>query len=103
MKQEERIGQATNSYINDILVAETVVHAEKVRCRLKKKKKLILKPSESLGGGTVFWLKLQTYKETRELVFRSGNEIPHVTDKISKRELVSTCRKMVGHYPMSEW
>lgn len=91
----------TNSYIDDILVDETVVTAAEVVEHLAKFG-LATKTPEPLEGGTALGLKLQKDK-TGELVFRRGNEIPEVGEEMSKRELFSACGRLVGHYPIAGW
>ena len=38
-----------------------------------------------------------------DLVYRRGNEIPEVGEKLNRKELFSLCGKLVGHYPRAGW
>lgn len=99
--KDKRVQAATDSYIDDILVDETVVTASEVADHLKKFG-LVTKPPEPLDGGTALGLKLRRDKRG-ELVFHRGNEIPELRDTLSRRELFSLCGKLVGHYPVAGW
>ena len=99
--KRKEIKAATNSYIDDILVDETMVKATEVVEHLAKFG-LATKPPEPLEGGAALGLKLEKDR-TGELVFRRGNEIPEVGEELSRRELFSVCGKLVGHYPITGW
>ena len=72
--------------------------AEKVRDRVNTYG-LTAKPSESLENRMALGLKLCRNKAGK-LMFGRGNEIPEVTDSLTKQELYSVCGKLVGHYPI---
>lgn len=95
------IETGTDSYIDDILVDDSVVEVAEVVKHLKKFG-LVTKTPAPLEGGAVLGLKLER-NGTGELVFRRGNEIPGVGETMSKRELFSVCGKLVGHYPIAGW
>ncbi|XP_014775525.1 uncharacterized protein LOC106872883 [Octopus bimaculoides] len=99
--KEERIKKATSSYIDDILVDETIVPATEVVRHLERFG-LIAKPPESMVEGAALGLKLQKDR-SGELVFRRGNEIPELSSSISRRELFSVCGKLIGHYLIAGW
>ena len=40
---------------------------------------------------------------TGDLEFARGNEIPEVHEEMNRRELLSTCGKLVGYYPVAGW
>ena len=98
--KQEVIDQATNSYIDDILVDESVIPAVEVIDHLKKFG-LVTKQPEPLEGGAALGLKLQQIEGV--LHFHRSNEIPEVTDSLSRRELFSVCGKLIGHYPVVGW
>lgn len=91
----------TSSYIDDILVDETVVTATEVVEHLTKFG-LATKSPEPLEGGAALGLKLKRDR-SGELIFQRGNDIPEVGDMLSRRELFSACGKLVGHYPIAGW
>lgn len=101
LSKEDAVRRATSSYIDDILVDETVTTAEDVVKHLNSFG-LIAKRPESLEGGAVLGLQLRKDQIGR-LVFRRGNEIPEVSEKLSRRELFSICGRLVGHYPIAGW
>ncbi|XP_029634935.1 uncharacterized protein LOC115210471 [Octopus sinensis] len=97
----DRVKKATNSYIDDILVDETVMPATELRGHLNSFG-LIAKPQEAMEGGAALGLKLWRDK-AGALVFRRGNEIPELGASMSRRELFSVWGKLVGHYPIAGW
>ena len=101
LEKDEEVERATSSYIDDILVEEAEVTAEKVRGHVEEYG-LIAKPAESLDGGAALGLKLRRDGQGN-LAFRRGNEIPEVGTELTKRELFSVCGKLVGHYPIAGW
>ena len=100
LNQDDRIGRATNSYIDDILVDESIASAGEVIAHLNKYG-LITKTPESLDGGAILGLRLS--KIGKELVFRRGNKVPEVSDTLTRRQLFSVCGTLVGHYPIAGW
>lgn len=58
-------------------------------------------PTEGLNGGRVLGLQLQV--NNGELKFRRGNELPTITDTLTKRELFSVCGRLVVHFPLAGW
>ena len=92
---------ATGSYINDVLVENARVTSEKMRDHINTYG-LTAKPSEWLENGMAQGLKIQWIKAGK-LMFRRGNEIPEVMDGLTKRELFSVCRKLVGDYSIVGW
>ena len=74
LTKDNVVKRATSSYIDDILVEEAEVTAEKVRDHINTYG-LTTKPSESLENRMALRLKLWQNK-TGKLIFGSGNEIP---------------------------
>lgn len=99
--KERKIKEATNSYMDDILVNETVASAAKVVAHLARYG-LAAKPPEPLDGGAALGLKLKA-GEAGDLMFMRGNELPEVGEELSRRELFSVCGRLVGHYPIAGW
>ena len=97
LTKDDVVKRATSSYIDDILVEEAKVTAEKVKDI--NTYGLTTKPSESLENGMALGLKLWLNKAGK-LMFGRGNETPEVTDSLTKQELFSVCGKLVGHYPI---
>ncbi|XP_029636193.1 uncharacterized protein LOC115211658 [Octopus sinensis] len=97
----DRVKRATNSYIDDILVDETVMPATEVIGHLKSFG-LIAKPPEAMERGAALGLKLWRDK-AGVLVFRRGNEVPELGASMSRWELFSVCGKLVGHYLIAGW
>jgi len=97
---DEEIQRATNSYIDDIIVNESVVSSERVRDHLLKFG-LEAKPSESIAGSRVLGLRVEAHDS--KLRWNRGNAIPSCGDRVTKRELFSWAGRMIGHYPVGGW
>ena len=99
LKKDGEVEKATSSYIDDILVEEVGVSAENVKDHVGMYG-LIAKPPEPLENGAALGLRLQRSKAGK-LVFSRGNEVPVVTEGLTKGELYLVCGKLVGHYPIA--
>jgi hypothetical protein len=97
----EKVRMATRSYIDDILVDETQLSSDDLIAYLKDYG-FLTKPAERLSGGAALGLKL-TSDAQGELWFRRGNTVPHIEEKMTRRQLFSLCGKLVGHYPIAGW
>lgn len=100
LSKDEKIKKATSSYIDDILVNESIASADEVIRHLNTFG-LISKSPESLDGGAALGLRLS--RVGGELIFQRGNQVPEVADMLTRRELFSICGKLVGHYPIAGW
>ena len=78
--QEQNVRAATNSYVDDILVDETILTAHEVVVHLRKFG-LATKTPESLEGGTALGLRLERSRGG-ELFFKRGNEVPVVGEEL---------------------
>lgn len=101
LSRDEEIRRGTSSYIDDIIVDEEIVTAEKVIEHLKKFG-LSTKEPEDIKNGRILGLSVEQDK-TGKLSFKRGNEIVGETEKMTRRELFSLCGKLVGHYPIAGW
>ena len=96
LKKGRKTKEATNSYIDDIMVDVTKISTKEVVEHLKGFG-LTAKSPESLDGGAALGLKLMN--KTGKRMFRRGNKIPKIGE-ISRRELFSICGKLLGHVVM---
>ncbi|XP_076032423.1 uncharacterized protein LOC143020149 [Oratosquilla oratoria] len=101
LEKTETMKKGTDSYLDDILVDDSVVSTSSVVEHLARYG-LTAKEPEPLEGGAVLGLRLER-NGAGTLMFRRGNEIPKVMDEMCKRELFSLCGKLVGHYPIAGW
>ena len=97
LKKGSKTKEATDSYIDDIMVDVTKILTKEVVEHLKGFG-LTTKSPESLDGGVALGFKLMN--KTGKLMFRGGNEIPEIGE-ISRWELFSICGKLFGHYPVA--
>ncbi|XP_076056330.1 uncharacterized protein LOC143034280 [Oratosquilla oratoria] len=101
LEKTEAMKKGTDSYLDDILIDDTAVPASDVVEHLARFG-LVSKEPEPMEGGTMLGLRLER-DGSGNLLFKRGNEIPNVTDEMSRREIFSLCGKLVGHYPIAGW
>ena len=97
---DDKIKEATDSYIDDIIVNTDVCSAEKVIEHLNRFG-LKSKPPEILDGARVLGLKV---KQTRDgYRWERSKVIPGVNPPFTKREVFSLCGSLTAHYPIANW
>ncbi|XP_068240110.1 uncharacterized protein [Palaemon carinicauda] len=100
LSKSEKKERPTSSYIDDILVNESIATADE-GIRHLNTFELITKSPESLNGSAALGLQLQRVEG--ELMFQRDNKVPEVADMLTRRELFSVCGTLVGHYPIAGW
>jgi ribonuclease HI len=105
LAQEKNIDAATDHYVDDVIVQDDMVTAEKVVDHLKKYGLESKQPVDLVEGGRVLGLQLNSKGQGKSLIFSRCNEIPVVDGNttVTKRKLFSICGKLVGHYPVAGW
>merc|ERR1712055_271038 len=103
LAQDETVRRATDHYIDDIMVQEAIVSAEKVREHLLAYG-LVSKPPEGLDGGRVLGIAIKR-NGTGQLRTSRGSRFVKLStcDSLTKRELFSLCGRLTGHYPVVLW
>ena len=98
LAKDYKVKRATNSYIDDILVEEVEVTVEKVRDYVST----YGLTAKLLVNGNRVALKLKLWRDKAgKLVFGRGNEIPEISDGLTKRELFFCVRKVDWSLPHS--
>lgn len=97
---DKSVRAGTDSYIDDIVVNEEVVKAERV-VSLLRQYGLEAKPAVSLSGARVLGLRVR--EKNGRFVWERDNSIAGPTEEMTKRELFSWCGKLVGHFPVASW
>ena len=100
LERDEQIYRATNSYIDNMLVDEKMVTAQKLIEHLKKLG-LVTKKPEPLESGAALGLLLKLVKG--DLMFNRGNVLPVLPEILTRPELFSICGKLIDHYPVAGW
>ena len=102
LSQDTRIKQATDSYLDDILVREEIASAEEVARHLERFG-LKCKSPEPFDSSRV--LGLQLIREKGKLLWRRGNllEWPIDVTGMTRRRLFSLCGQLIGHFPVANW
>ena len=99
---DAEIDAATDHYIDDIIVNVALVDLERVVRHLKRYG-LETKSPERMEEARVLGLQLRNVPGNG-LVWQRANELPVVNQQhMTRRELFSTCGKLVGIYPVAGW
>ena len=96
------IDSATDHYIDDIIVNESIVKVNEVVQHLNKHG-LATKPPDGLHMARVLGLQLHKPRNKSQILWKRGNIINECSFPVSRRELFSVCGKLVGHYPIGNW
>lgn len=100
---DEAVRRGTDHYIDDIMVQESIVSAERVREHLLSYG-LVSKVPESLDGGRVLGIALKQVA-SGDMKMSRGAALPPLSmcEALTKRELFSLCGRLTGHYPVASW
>ena len=96
------IKSATDHYIDDVYVDESVVSASSVADHLRRYG-LVCKPAVPLVEARVLGLQLYRNMSGGVISWKRGNALPSLPSPLTKRELFSVCGKLTGHYPVAGW
>lgn len=103
LSQSKDVLRATSPYVDDILVDENVLSAERVIAHLASFG-LVCKPAERLADGArVLGLNVRKGGSHNELLWKRANEIPPIPEAVTRRSVFSFCGKMLGHLPVCGW
>lgn len=100
LQSDAEVAAGTDTYIDDIIVNENVVSAEKV-IRLLEQHGLDAKPPEQMDGARVLGVRIS--RERGALRWYRGNVVVPVSEVSTKRQLFSWCGQTVGHFPVAAW
>ena len=104
LSMDDQIGRATDHYIDDILVQESIVSASRVREHLHRYG-LESKEPEGLDGGRVLGIALNKVPNGHLKMSRGSELSSYISDSsgMTKRQLFSLCGRLTGHYPVAGW
>jgi len=106
LAQDDTIYKSTDSYIDDIIVDETVVSVEVVRNHLLKFG-LVTKKPEKLSNARVLGLRAREGCRGGMSCYswQRGGELPSLesNSNVSKQELFPVCGQLTGHFPVAGW
>ena len=100
LSQDVIVSNATDSYVDDIIVDLSKVQIQDVK-NLLTMFGLTAKPSEMLCGGRV--LGLRVFEDKDGTKWKRDNIIASFSQVNTKRQLFSWCGIVIGHYPLSGW
>lgn len=94
------VREATDSYVDDIIVNNDLVTNEQVLSLLDKYG-LKAKIPEALDGGRVLGLRVE--KLDRRLWWTRDNKVDSPSLVMTRRQLFSWCGQLLGHFPVANW
>ena len=102
LDQDKEVRAGTSAYVDDILVDEELISAERVITHLRTYGLETKQPERAAGGmrvlGMHVWQDGDVLKWTRDNAVTS-----EVATKMTRREVYSLCGKLIGHYPVCGW
>ena len=102
LEQDEEVRAGTSAYVDDILVNEEVVSAERVMSHLSAYGLETKQPERAAGGMRV--LGMHVWQDGDVLKWTRDNDVTSKeTNKMTRREVYSLCGKLIGHYPVCGW
>lgn len=100
LSMDEQVQKATDSYIDDIIINESMLSPDRV-VSLLNRYGLETKAVENLVGARV--LGLQVYDTNGEVWWKRGNTLSVPDTNMTKREVFSWCGRLTGHFPIASW
>ena len=100
----ESTAQGTDSYIDDIIIDESIVSSDEVVKQLSDFG-LRCKPTESVNdvdAVRILGLLVKNESKKQRLEWTRGNLLEEI-DVVTRRELFSYCGKLCSHYPVAGW
>jgi len=101
LSMDPGVARATDSYIDDIIVDDSVLKAEIVVQHLAMFG-LEAKEPEPLDGGRILGLRVSKGRNG-VMEWRRDNVVGKVEAKLTKRQLFVQCGQLVGHFPRAGW
>ena len=94
--------RGTDNYLDDILVDEIIVSADRVKQHLSQYGLVAKIPENVAAGAKVLGLSVNRGSES-SLFWKRGNVLssPQVSCSLTRRELFSICGQLVGHHPVA--
>lgn len=97
---DSTVRAGTDSYIDDIIVNESVISCDRV-IELLATYGLQSKPAEPLIGSRI--LGLSIVQKNGETYWGRGNKVVDVCSVKTKRQVFGLCGQLLGHYPVAGW
>uniref|UniRef100_A0A5S6Q5M4 Integrase catalytic domain-containing protein n=1 Tax=Trichuris muris TaxID=70415 RepID=A0A5S6Q5M4_TRIMR len=101
LSQDQDVRKGTSAYIDDILVNEDIVKADRVVQHLLRFGLTCKAPVRVADGARVLGLKV--WGERGNLIWRRDSEIGVVPKLLTRRSVFSYCGKLTGHFPVCGW
>ena len=101
VSQDHTIKSATSAYVDDILINENHVPVSRVRQHFLDYCLVSNDPVRLRDGARV--LGLQVWEKDGTLRWKRGSQIPEISNRLTRRRIFSSCRKLVGHFPVCGW
>ncbi|XP_043240078.1 uncharacterized protein LOC122390810 [Amphibalanus amphitrite] len=101
LDQDPDIGRAVLPYVDDLLVNEDIVSAERVVAHFAQFG-LDCKPPERAASGARL-LGLRVHEENGQLRWKRGNAVSAPPERVTRRSVFAWCGQLVAHVPVCGW
>uniref|UniRef100_A0A5S6Q0Y6 RNase H domain-containing protein n=1 Tax=Trichuris muris TaxID=70415 RepID=A0A5S6Q0Y6_TRIMR len=95
------VQRGTSAYLDDILVNEDIIDANRVKQHLASYG-LACKDPERVWDGTRM-LGLYVRKRNGAATWSRDSKLPSIPQRLTRRTIFSYCGELVGHYPVCGW
>lgn len=100
LAMDEEVREGTDSYIDDIIVNESVIPVGRVESLLRR---YGLEPKDAVPLVDSRVLGLRIRSDGERILWERDNVLEPPHPRMTKRELFSTCGKLIGHFPVASW
>lgn len=101
LSQDPDVRRGTSAYIDDIIVNEDIVAANRVLEHLEQYGLAAKTPERVAKGARVLGLKV--WGEHHSLAWGRDGRISELPEQLTRRSVFSYCGKLVGHFPVCGW
>ena len=102
LEQDERVRAGTSAYVDDILVDERMVSAERVVAHLNDYGLETKPPERVIDGMAVLGMYVRQDGDVLRWT-RRGPLADETKMRMTRRDVYSLCGKLIGHYPVCGW
>ena len=100
-KQDEEVAKAVSCYVDDVLVNEAVMSADKVSEHLRAFGLECKEPVRAAEGARI--LGLRVLEEHGALEWKRDNDVREIAGPLTKRKVFSLCGQLTEHLPVCGW
>ena len=101
LDQDETVGRGVLPYVDDLLVNEDVISAERVVQHFARYGLQCKPPQRAASGARLLGLRVRAH--AGELLWRRDNPAAPPPEKLTRRAVFAWCGQLVSHLPVAGW